>query len=80
MKKKQLKDLTEKAQKEIEKELFKKKQSLLEAVVNTMVGQEKNVKKVKMLKKDIAQILTVLKEKEAKEKQIKKQETKEKTK
>lgn len=72
MKKKELKSLKQKTIKEIEKVLIKKRQSLLETIVKAKAGQEKNVKKVKMLKKDVAQILTILKQKQLKEKQEKK--------
>ncbi len=64
MKKKDLVELKIKEVKEI-KELLSKKKSELDALLSKLVaGGEKNLKKGKNLKKDIAQILTIIKEKE----------------
>ncbi len=78
MKKKDLKSLRTKEKKEILKTLEKKRKSLSESWIKTKAGQEKNTKKVKMLRKDIAQILTILKEKETGKKEKPKIERKNK--
>ena len=66
MKKKQLKSIRTKEEKEIKKILDDKRKSASELYAKMKVGQEKNLKKVKMLRRDISQILTILKEKEIK--------------
>lgn len=66
MKKKQLKSIRTKEEKEIKKILDDKRKSASEFYAKMKVGQEKNSRKVKMLKRDISQILTILKEKEIK--------------
>jgi len=66
MKKKELKSIRAKEEKEIEKILDDKRKSASELYAKIKVGQEKNLKKVKMLRRDISQILTILKEKEIK--------------
>ena len=71
MKKKQLKSIRAKEEKEIKKILDDKRKSASELYAKMKVGQEKNLRKVKMLRRDISQILTILREKE-----IKKGETK----
>ena len=71
MKKKQLKSIRAKEEKELKKILDDKRKSASELYAKMKVGQEKNLKKVKMLRRDISQILTILREKE-----IKKGETK----
>jgi ribosomal protein L29 len=71
MKKKELKSIRAKEEKEIKKILDDKRKSAVELYAKMKVGQEKNLRKVKMLRRDISQILTILREKE-----IKKGETK----
>lgn len=66
MKKKQLKSIRTKEEKEIKKILDDKRKSASELYAKMKVGQEKNSRKVKMLRRDISQILTILKEKEIK--------------
>ena len=64
MKKKDLQSLRSKSIKELRKMAFDKKLEASEAFVKIKSGQEKNLKKVKNLRTDIAQILTAIKEKE----------------
>lgn len=64
MKKKDLQALKSKSIKELRKMVLDKKKEANEAFIKTKAGQEKNLKKVKNLRKDIAQILTLIKEKE----------------
>lgn len=76
MKKKDLKTLRTKSDKEMEKTLDKKRKELMETFLKTKTGQEKNTKAVRNLRKDIAQILTIKKEKEIVEGMQKKEEEK----
>jgi|GEM_PF-930914 ribosomal protein L29 len=69
MKIKDLKDIRTKEMKEIRNLIGKKKIELLELMVKIKSGGEKNLKKVKNLRKDIAQILTIKREKELTEKE-----------
>jgi ribosomal protein L29 len=64
MKKKDLQALKSKSIEELKKMVSDKKKEADEAFIKTKAGQEKNLKKVKNLRKDIAQILTLVKEKE----------------
>lgn len=64
MKKKELKTLREKTVKELEAQVEKLRLGAELAYAKTKVGQEKNVKKFRNERKDIAQILTIIKEKE----------------
>ena len=66
MKKKELKTLKTKSSKDLEKSLEKKRIEVLKTTLKIKAGEEKNVKKGKNLRIDIAQILTILKEKELK--------------
>ena len=63
MKKKELKTLRTKSNKDLAKTLEKKRVELLKITLKIKAGEEKNVKKAKNLRIDISQILTVLKEK-----------------
>lgn len=74
MKKKDLKSLRSKTKVELKKLVGDKKKEVNEAFVKTKTGQEKNLKKVKNARRDIAQILTLIKEKEIVEKESKKGE------
>ena len=64
MKKKELTKLRDKDVKALLKLANDKKKELAEAYSKTRAGQEKNLKTAKNLKNDIAQILTLVKEKE----------------
>jgi ribosomal protein L29 len=69
MKKKDLADLRAKEIKVIKETLSKKKLELATLVTKSVSGGEKNLKKGKNLRKDIAQIMTVIREKELIEKE-----------
>lgn len=64
MKKKEFKDLRVKEEKELNKMLLEKKTELMKVIPNLAVNQEKNLKKAKTIKKEIAQIKTILRENE----------------
>lgn len=64
MKTKELRDLRTKDLKEIEKLVITKKLELIRGKAEGKVGKEKNLKKAKNLRRDISQLLTVIREKE----------------
>lgn len=64
MKKKDFKEMKNKDTKELVKILLAKKADLLAGMPNTHVGKEKNLKKTHNFRIEIAQILTLIKEKE----------------
>lgn len=64
MKKKDLTDLRNKKINELEKLLSKKRNELINTYAKIKAGQEKNLKKAKNIRCDIAQILTIIREKE----------------
>lgn len=64
MKNKDLSDLRSKDLKELNKLLSDNKSELLKIKLDMSTGQESNLKKAKHLKKDIAQILTLIREKQ----------------
>lgn len=64
MKKKDLSKLKEKSIKDLRKMVEEKKKEAQETFAKIKGGQEKNVKKFKSLRKDIAQILTLIGEKQ----------------
>lgn len=64
MKTKEFKDLKVKEEKELLKMLAEKRTELMKVIPNLSVNQEKNLKKAKNLKKEIAQISTLLRENE----------------
>ncbi len=66
MKKKGLKDLRVKEIDELKKLVSEKRKETSVIYAKVKTGQEKNLKKVKGLKKEIAQILTIIREKEIK--------------
>ncbi len=66
MKKKGLKDLRAKEIDELKKLVSEKRKETSVIYAKVKTGQEKNLKKVKGLKKEIAQILTIIREKEIK--------------
>lgn len=71
MKRKDLVDLKTKEVKDLNKILGDKKAELEKVMVNVSVGKEKNFKKAKNLRRDISQILTIVKEKEIGKKEVK---------
>lgn len=75
MKKKDLQSLRSKSIKELKKTVTDKKLEASEVFVKIKSGQEKDLKKVKNLRTDIAQILTVIKEKEIMDKKEQGKET-----
>jgi len=63
MKKNELKTVRAKSSEELGKTLNEKKQDLGKIQLDLASGKEKNLKKVKNLKREIAQLLTVINEK-----------------
>jgi ribosomal protein L29 len=76
MKKKDLQSLRKKETKDLQKMVSDKKKQIAENFIKLKAGQEKNFKKMANLKKEVAQIMTVIKEKEIIEKETKKEEKK----
>lgn len=68
MKKKELEQIRLKQIKELKKMINEKQKEINLCFAKIKAGQEKNTKKVKNFRKDLSQILTVLKEKEIVEK------------
>lgn len=64
MKLKDINGLRAKAAKELKELLKEKENKAVQAKVRIKVAKEKNLKHVKMLRRDIAQISTILREKE----------------
>ncbi len=64
MKTEELKKLREKDTKELEGMVVEKKRELANAYANRKASNESNLKIVKNTKRDIAQILTIIREKE----------------
>ena len=69
MKKKELLELRSKEVSQLKKMVIAKKKDLLKIIPETAVGKEKNLKKAKNIKREIAQILTIIKEIEFKQKE-----------
>ncbi len=63
MKTKDLNDIRKKDIEELRKTVEEKKEDLRKVNLDTTLGQEDNPKKAKLIKKDIAQIMTIVKEK-----------------
>lgn len=80
MKKKDLKSLRTKEIKDLEKMVEEKRANAVTAQVKMQAGQEKNLKKASNLKREVAQILTIIKEKELREELEKEAESKKKVK
>ncbi len=80
MKKKDLQDLRNKKIVELDKIVDKKKKESIMADIKMGTGQEKKIKKVKNLKREIAQILTIIREKQIIEKESKKNKVEKNTK
>ena len=59
MKKKELNQFRTKGKAEVDKELVRLEKSLKEARLNIASGKESNLKEVKNIRKDIAQLLTI---------------------
>lgn len=64
MKNKDLQELRNKKVVELDKIVAKKKQETIMADAKMKTGQEKKIKKVKNLRREIAQVLTIIREKE----------------
>lgn len=72
MKKKDLKTLRNKSKQDLRKTLIERQENLAKSYIKMKGGQEKNLKKSWRLRKDIAQILTLIREKEMSKKSAKK--------
>lgn len=57
------KELRKKAKEELEKMLIEKRKRLLQLRFDLKAGKVKNIREIRETKKDIARILTILKEK-----------------
>lgn len=79
MKKRELQELRNKKMAELDKIVVKKRQESVMANAKMKTGQEKKIKKVKNLKHEIAQVMTIIREKQILEKK-EKEEAKNKTK
>ncbi|MCS7091945.1 MAG: 50S ribosomal protein L29 [Patescibacteria group bacterium] len=64
MGKKDLKELAKKTISELKSLLAQKKKDLVLASLSVLSGKEKNVKKAKLIRLEIAQISTIIREKE----------------
>ena len=73
MKKKDLQDLRSKKVIDLNKIVAKKRQESILAHAKMKTGQEKKIKKVKNLRREIAQVLTIIREKQILEKEKKKE-------
>ena len=60
MKSKELKDLKPKKKEELMKMVIEKKKELVNIVGRIYAGREKNLKKAKNLRREVAQILTIM--------------------
>lgn len=73
MKKKDIETLRGKEVAEIKKALAGKRADLIKAQVEMYGGKEKNLKKAKNLRREVAQMLTIIKEREILERESKKE-------
>ncbi len=73
MKIKELRDLRTKDVKEIERLVSAKKLELIKSQAEKSLSKEKNLKKAKNLRRDISQMLTIIREKEVIKSESKKQ-------
>ena len=64
MKKKELKQLRTKSLQELQKLLAKKQTEAMKVRINVKVAKEKNLKHVKMLRREISQVKTVIRKKQ----------------
>lgn len=62
MKKKELQEIRKKSQKDILSLVEKNKKELFKIMFDIKTGKEKNIKKAKNLRKEIAKLLTISKE------------------
>lgn len=74
MKRKELNDLRNKSDDQLKKMLDKKKIDVMKIKAKLKVAKEKDLKRVKNLKKEISQIKTVIREKELIGQNLKKKE------
>ncbi len=72
MKKKELQGLRTKKQDELQKMLVDLKSEIIKAKADIITSREKNFKKVKNLRHNLSQLLTIIKEHEIMEKEEKK--------
>jgi len=68
MKKKEMNEVKAKDIKEMEKILSEKKIDIIKTRAQVVTSKEKNLKKIKMAKRDISQISTIIREKQIAEK------------
>ena len=73
MKKKDVETLRGKEVAEIKKALAGKRADLIKAQVEMYGGKEKNLKKAKNLRREVAQMLTIIKEREILEREAKRE-------
>jgi len=73
MKKKDVETLRGKEVAEIKKALAGKRADLIKAQVEMYGGKEKNLKKARNLRREVAQMLTIIKEREILERESKKE-------
>ena len=73
MKKKDIETLRGKEVAEIKKALAGKRADLIKAQVEMYGGKEKNLKKARNLRREVAQMLTIIKEREILERESKKE-------
>jgi len=73
MKKKDIETLRGKEVAEIKKALAGKRADLIKAQVEMYGGKEKNLKKAKNLRREVAQMLTIIKEREILEREAKRE-------
>lgn len=64
MKKNELQNIRKKETLDLEKLVKDKKKEIVVTYAKMKVGQEKNLKKIKNLKRDVSQILTIIREME----------------
>lgn len=74
MKKEEVKNLRNKLTKDFVKMLSEKKRELTNVQASIYAGKEKNIKKARNLRVEIAEILTIKREKELMESETKKEE------
>jgi len=68
MKKKEMNEVKAKDIKEMEKIISEKKIDIIKTRAQVVTSKEKNLKKIKMAKRDISQISTIIREKQIAEK------------
>jgi ribosomal protein L29 len=74
MKKRELADIRKKTLKDLIKQVDKGRADLLKEKINISAGKSKNIRRIRNVKQDIAQILTVIREKELVEELDRKQD------